>query len=83
MTLWGRPVDIQRHCKKCSPLQYVDADDPPIFIAHGDQDNQVPINQSIELFGQCRKSDLNVVLEFVYGNGHGGYGFESNEMTQN
>ena len=76
------PLTSKDIAKKCSPIQYVDADDPAIFIAHGDQDNQVPINQSIELFGKCKKSDLNVVLEFVYGNGHGGYGFESNEMTQ-
>lgn len=55
-----------------SPINYVTANDPPLFICHGDQDNQVPINQSIELYGKYKSAGLKVQLEFAYGAGHGG-----------
>lgn len=32
--------------KEISPIYYVSADDPPVFIIHGDADNVVPLQQS-------------------------------------
>lgn len=53
-----------------SPVHHVDPTDPPMFIVHGDQDIQVPINQSHELNGAYKKHGLKVQLEIVHGAGH-------------
>ena len=41
-------------------------------MIHGDQDIQVPINQSHELKGKYDEYDLDVAFEVVHGGGHGG-----------
>ena len=56
--------------KKASPVLQVDANDPPLLIFHGDQDIQVPINQSHELVGAYKRNNLKVHLEVVHGGGH-------------
>lgn len=68
--------------KKASPVFYIDENDPPVFIAHGEQDPQVPINQSVELYTRCIRSGVNADIHFVEGNGHGGYGFENHIMEK-
>lgn len=70
--LLGRPVEqVPDLAKLASPVFQVDAADPPLFIAHGDQDNQVPINQSLELQGAYEALGLKVQMEVVHGAGHG------------
>lgn len=70
--LLGNTVDnIPDMAKKASPVFQVDADDPPLLILHGDQDFQVPINQSHELEGIYKNNHLTVKLIVVYGAGHG------------
>jgi dipeptidyl aminopeptidase/acylaminoacyl peptidase len=49
-------------------------------MLHGDQDNQMPINQSHELHGAYVKLGLPVELEVVHGAGHGGSAFTSAEQ---
>jgi len=74
--MFGKPLDLSiGELIKASLLTYVTKDDPPLFICHGDQDIQVPINQSIELYGRYIEAGLKVQLEFVYGAGHGGKQF--------
>lgn len=68
--------------KKASPVFYVDENDPPVFIAHGEQDPQVPINQSIELYTRCIRFGVDADIHYVEGNGHGGYGFENHVMEK-
>jgi dipeptidyl aminopeptidase/acylaminoacyl peptidase len=60
----------------------VDAKDPPLFMLHGDQDNQMPINQSLELQGAYEKLGLPVRLVVVHGAGHGGAAFTSAEKLE-
>ena len=55
-----------------SPVFHVDADDPPLLLLHGDQDPQMPINQSHELEGRYRKHGLDVRFDVVHGAAHGG-----------
>lgn len=55
-----------------SPVFHVDEDDPPLLIIHGDQDPQVPINQSHELHAAYKKLNLDVEFEVVHGGEHGG-----------
>lgn len=81
--LYGMPTDDAGDrgiSGLASPVNYVDANDPPIFIAHGDQDYQVPINQSIELFGKCQQFGVESKIEFITNNGHGGEGFSQKEF---
>jgi len=69
--LLGKTVDnIPDMARKASPVFQVDASDPPLLIFHGDQDIQVPINQSHELVGAYKSHNLNVQMEVVYGAGH-------------
>jgi len=58
-----------------SPVLHVDPKDPPLLLIHGDQDPQVPINQSHELHGAYEKHKLPVRFEVVHGGAHGGDGF--------
>jgi acetyl esterase/lipase len=69
--LLGHTVDNTPDlAKKASPVLQVDAHDPPLLIFHGDQDIQVPINQSHELVGVYKANNLNVRMEVVHGAGH-------------
>ena len=69
--LLGKTVDnIPEMARMASPVFQVDAHDPPLLIFHGDQDVQVPINQSHELVGAYTSNNLKVQLEVVYGAGH-------------
>jgi acetyl esterase/lipase len=56
--------------KQASPALQVDTGDPPLLIFHGDQDIQVPINQSHELVGVYKRNNLIVHLEVVHGGEH-------------
>jgi acetyl esterase/lipase len=69
--LLGHTLDnVDEVARKASPVFQVDANDPPLLIFHGDQDIQVPINQSHELVGAYQKFNLKAQLEIVYGAGH-------------
>lgn len=69
--LLGKPVEkVPELAELASPVFHVDATDPPIFIAHGDQDIQVPVNQSLELNAKYKKLGLVVDLEIVPRAGH-------------
>ena len=79
--MFGKPLDqCKSELENASPVMHVSPDDPPLFICHGDQDIQVPVNQSIELFGKYRALNLPVQLEWVYGAGHGGKKFGDSEL---
>jgi acetyl esterase/lipase len=62
-----------------SPVTHVDAADPPMFLLHGDQDPQMPINQSHELHGAYVKFKMDVHFQVVHGAAHGGEVFYSPE----
>ena len=46
---------------------------------HGDKDNIVPLGQSEVLAEALKKAGVEVKLQIVEGNGHGGPGFTSPE----
>ena len=58
-----------------SPVTHVDRSDPPLLIFHGDQDPQMPINQSHELQGAYETAGLDVFFDVVHGAAHGGDAF--------
>jgi dipeptidyl aminopeptidase/acylaminoacyl peptidase len=51
-------------------------------LLHGDQDPQMPINQSLELLGAYKKVKAPVQLEVVHGAGHGGAMFYDEERME-
>ena len=48
-----------------------------VYLLHGDQDPQMPINQSHELNGAYRKAQLDGRLQVIHGAAHGGRQFYS------
>lgn len=64
-----------------SPVFQVDENDPPLLLLHGDQDPQMPINQSHELHGVAKEQGLDVQFEVVHGAAHGGGAFFDAERT--
>lgn len=64
--------------KSADPITYISKDDPPFLIAHGDQDNTVPFNQSEILLEALQKAGVESELIVVKGGGHGGW----NDKTQ-
>jgi len=71
----GRPEDVPQQATLASPVFHVDKRDPPPLLIHGDQDPQMPINQSHELHGKYQELGLDVTFEVVHGAAHGGRAF--------
>ena len=81
--LIGGPVqENEEKARKASPLTYVGNDSAPFLIMHGDKDNTVPLNQSEMLAKALKKAGVEVTLQVVKGNGHGGPGFNSPESRK-
>ena len=72
LLLGSQPDENMVLAKLASPVFHVDRDDPPLLMIHGDQDPQVPINQSHELHGRYKELGLTADLEVVHGGAHGG-----------
>jgi acetyl esterase/lipase len=75
LLLGGQPTNVVGLAGLASPLFHVDRHDPPLLLLHGDQDPQMPINQSHELYGAYRSVKAQVEFEVVHGAGHGGAQF--------
>ncbi|HZF27966.1 MAG TPA: alpha/beta hydrolase [Gammaproteobacteria bacterium] len=73
--LGGLPSEVEPIAKLASPVFHVDSTDPPLLLLHGDQDRQMPINQSHELEGAYERQGLNVDFIVVHDAGHGGDAF--------
>ncbi|HUF73889.1 MAG TPA: alpha/beta hydrolase [Gammaproteobacteria bacterium] len=65
-----------------SPVFQVDPRDPALLLLHGDQDPQMPINQSHELHGTAKENGLTTHFEVIHGAGHGGEAFFDAERTE-
>ena len=80
--LLGVEPDEREHLARlASPVFHVDATDPPLLLLHGDQDPQMPINQSHELHGAYKEHELQVQFEVVHGAVHGGEPFFNEKNT--
>jgi acetyl esterase/lipase len=80
--LGGSPENVEPLARLASPVFHVDASDPPLLLLHGDQDPQMPINQSHELEGAYEKLALDVALVVVHGAAHGGDAFFDERRTE-
>ena len=75
LLLGGQPEDQPEITRLASPVFHVDATDPPLLLIHGDQDPQMPINQSHELQGAYEAAGLPVQFHVIHGAKHGGSEF--------
>jgi acetyl esterase/lipase len=75
LLLGGQPDDKPALAKLASPVAHVDKNDPPLLLIHGDQDSQMPIQQSYELQEAYEKLKLPVQFEVIHGGVHGGVEF--------
>lgn len=75
LLLGGHPEAVPHLARLASPVFHVDRADPPLLLLHGDQDPQMPINQSHELHGKYLETNRPVDFIVVYGAAHGGEGF--------
>jgi acetyl esterase/lipase len=80
--LGAPPKEAEALAKLASPVFQVDHADPPLLLFHGDQDPQMPINQSHELEGAYEKQGLEVDFIVVHGAAHGGDAFYSSENVE-
>ena len=80
--LGALPEQAPALAELASPVAHVDADDPPLLLLHGDQDPQMPINQSHELEGAYEQRGLDVQLDVVHGAVHGGDPFYSHARVE-
>jgi len=75
LLLGGQPDDVPALARLASPVFHVDRRDPPLLLLHGDQDPQMPINQSHELCGAYKRVNAPVQFVVVHGAAHGGAAF--------
>ena len=54
-----------------SATTYVDANDPPVIIFHGEKDNVVPFCQGKEFYKVLKKAGVKTEAVFVPEGGHG------------
>jgi acetyl esterase/lipase len=80
--LGAAPKDAEQLARLASPVFQVTAGDPPLLLLHGDQDPQMPINQSHELEGAYERHGLDAELIVVHGAAHGGDAFYSPENVE-
>jgi acetyl esterase/lipase len=80
--LGAPPKEAESLAKLASPVFQVDRSDPPLLLLHGDQDPQMPINQSHELEGAYEQHGLEVDLIVVHGAAHGGDAFYSADNVE-
>lgn len=65
---------IQENADKCalaSPISYVNKNNPPFLIFHGDKDPLVPHCQSEKLYEKMQKEGVKSELVIIKGGGHG------------
>ena len=79
LLLGALPTNAPALARLASPVFHVDRHDPPLLLLHGDQDAQMPVNQSLEIFGAYQKVKAPVQLEIVHGAAHGGPMFYDEE----
>ncbi len=76
------PVQASELATLASPVAHVSKTSPPLLLFHGDQDPQMPINQSHELEGAYKKLGLDVDFDVLHGAAHGGDAFFEGEALE-
>jgi arylsulfatase len=80
--LGGIVRDRPELARQASALYQVTNDDPPFLILHGDQDPQVPLEQSQRLHARLQEAGVSSELHIIAGAGHGGKAFDTPAVRQ-
>lgn len=72
LLLGGTPEEQPVLARLASPVSLVRPESPPLYLLHGDRDPQMPINQSLQLWGVYKDLGLDVSFAPVHGAAHGG-----------
>jgi acetyl esterase/lipase len=81
--LLGGPVQEKRDAAKtANPLTYIDKNDPPFLIMHGDDDQIVPLGQSVILAKALVDAGVEVTMKTIPGAGHEGPQFRTPESQR-
>lgn len=81
--LLGGPVQEKSGlAKTANPLTYIDKNDPPFLIMHGDNDQLVPLRQSIILAEALIDAGVEVTMKTIPGAGHEDPKFHNAESRQ-
>jgi acetyl esterase/lipase len=78
--LGGTVRDRPELARQVSPRHNITKDDPPFLIIHGDQDDQVPLEQSERLHARLREVGIPSEFHVLTGAGHGGKAFDTPEV---
>jgi acetyl esterase/lipase len=81
--LLGGPIakNLEK-AQSANPIHYINKDDPPFLIMHGDKDPVVPLEQSQLLAEALKKAGVHVTLHVLPGAGHGGPEFRTLEERE-
>lgn len=79
--LGGQFSEKMEVAKQASPTTYIDKDDPPVFISHGENDLIVPLSQSQIFYDELRAKGVEVTFHIVKGQGHGFRDPETDKMV--
>lgn len=69
----GAIQENQDKARQASPLHYVHTEAPPILLMHGDADDVVPYEQSVEMFKALRQAGNEAEMYRITGAGHIGF----------
>jgi acetyl esterase/lipase len=78
-TRWlGDKANDKAFAMSVSPINYVNKDNPPVFIVHGDADPTVPYQQSVDLHKKLVEAGVKTEFITVPGGLHGKFEKEKN-----
>ena len=78
-TAWlGDKAKDEGFMRSVSPMSYVNKNNPPVFIVHGDADPVVPYEESVELHKKLEEAGVKTVFMTVPGGKHGGFPADQN-----
>ena len=66
----GTGACTEEQFRRASPVHYVDAKDPPLFLMHGDKDVTVPLAQSQQFEAALKAAGVRTQLVVIPGVGH-------------
>ena len=74
----GNKKNDEAFAKSVSPVSYLNKNNPPVLIIHGNADSTVPYKQSQDLYGKLTALGVKTELITVEGGGHGKFDKEKN-----
>ena len=80
--LLGGHSERSEQARLASPVSHVAKDDPPLFMLHGDQDEDIPMQQARQFQNIYKEQGAEVEFHVLEGAGHGGDQFFNAERNR-